>query len=469
MRFTIRDHKPGVEGLRDGLATAAMLIIEGAQDPRIIAWARRACRYLPVNATPTMQAQAIYQAQREDMTFVQDPYATELMQSAIVSLCLDPAQECSPAGDCDDNVIVLGAALMSIGIPVRLLIREYPEIAQLHLMIQYDADIRKTGQWTCFDPSMPSGACAPGYSSEQTVSLEVGPMMEAQPAKLLTMGQPPASSTTTPSTPLPDAQQAAWTQLLAQAKAQLDDSAAKLRSAANILDAVRADLGMPVTDPEPAGGEAAGVSPITTYAGTFAWTVKAQAAQAKLLQTADFCSQVLADGLSGARPLYWQNGDLFVGALSGDPYGILMKLPAGGTTPVPTYVDTSSGASTGQVGFGIAPILIGLGVVALSIAAVFAVSKICDYLASAHRDDAMQKVADAQQALVAEGKQTPEQAQQFMKAAADLASAPPPTAATGPRWTDLLAAGAVGLAVGVVGVVVGGRVLSGFRLMPATA
>jgi hypothetical protein len=480
VRFTIGDHAPGPEGLLDGLRKAAAFIVSGARDPRVIAWARRACAGLPVTATPKVQAAAIYAAQRRDMTFVQDPYATELMQSAVVSLCLDPASECSPGGDCDDNVIVLGAALLSIGIPVRLLLREYPDIAQLHLLLQYDADPFKGGAWTCFDATTPTGACIAGYTTEQTVSLEVGPMMEGAP-KILTMGQPPASATsstpssttTAPGAAMPADQSAAWVALLSQTKSQLDTSAAALRSAATMLDAVRSDLGMPALDPEPAGGEAAGVSPLTTYATTpgYAWTASAKAAQDKLLQTADFCSQVLADGLSGARPLYWQSGDLYVGALSGDPYAVVMKPSASGSGAlVPTYVDTS-GASTGQVGFGLAPILLGLGIVALSLAAAYAVTKICDYLASAHRDDAVQKVASAQQALVASGQQTPEQATAFMKAAADLTSAPPPSAATGPKWTDYLAAGAVGLALGVVGAVVGNRVLSGMHLgaAPATA
>ena len=480
MKFTVREHMPGLQGLRDGLATAAQFVIEGMRDPRIFTWARRAIRDagLPVNAMPSAQVAAIYAAQRRDMAFVQDPYATELMQSAIVSLCLDPAGECSPGGDCDDNIIVTAAVMMSIGIPVRFLLRSYPRLNQLHLMLQYDADPYKGGQWTCFDATSPNGACFAGYDSEAVVDLEVGPMAERTPGQLLALGQPPPTtpSSSTPTTPaaqpapLSPAQQSAWIVLLAQAKDRVDGSAAELRSSSQVLDAVRADLGMPAVDPTPATGEAAGVSPLAEYGQTFAWTAAAQNAQAKLLQTADFCSGVLGDALAGRRLLYWQEGDLYVGALSGDAYGVLMKPAPGSSTPVPTYIDLSSGATNGRIGFCVAPILVGIAIVSLSLAAAYAVSKLCDYLSSAHRDDAVQKVADAQQALVASGAQTPEQAQAFMRAAADLASAPPPGAASkGPSWTDLLAAGAVGLAVGVVAVVVGNRVLSGLRLMPAAA
>ena len=462
MTLVARDYPPGAQGLAEGLRTVGELVAQGMRARQILVWARRAMweAGLPVNATPSAIASAIYRKQREDMVFAQDPYGTELMMSAVKLLCLDPDGECVRGGDCDDNVIVLASALMSVGIPVRLVIRRYPKMAFLHLMIEYDADPRKGGAWTCMDATSPDGSCFAGYSAEVVASLEVGPMVvEQTPAQLLILGQPPmmgAPPAPASTSSLSADQSAVWLRAVSDAKAKLDASIQGLLTATGQLDAVRSDLGMPQVDVAPAG-EATGPSPVQDYAHDFLWTQRAQDAQAKLVQSAMFASGVLGDALSGARLLYWKDGDVFVGALDGDPYGILMK-PAPGGGLAADYVDLSTGASTGQVGFGIAPIIVGaIAVVVLSIASAFAVTKLCDYLAGAHRDDAMGKVAAAQQALVASGQQTPEQARQFMAAASDMVSAPGPNTPRGLGVGELVAAGAVGLLAGIAAAVVAPR------------
>jgi len=586
----------GVEGLKEGLHKIGELIAQAMGDRRIIAWARRAMweASLPVNASRPAIVAAIYAKQRSDMVFAEDPYATELMMSAVKLLCLDPQGECVRGGDCDDNVIVLASALMSVGIPVRLLVRNYPKMGQLHVMIQYDADPLNGGNWTCFDATSPNGACFAGFTSEAVVSLEVGPMIvDKQPPRLLVLGRGPllgASTTseitkyvlttsgqaTVPVAPgatiefdLPDEhaywqtalsvdgnatigsapssgnnpasitykgggasvtakwwpccsdvpfmppapplhianltlvdmttnaavtpmttttttttatatsalsadQTDAWVEIVTRAKDRLDASIDRLNFYTGQLEAVRNDLGMPDVDPTPPAGEASpGSSPLDVYSTQgFAWTSDVQNAQAKLVQTGTFLSGVLGDALAGARQLYWNEGDLFVAAVDGDPYGVLMKpIGAAGSALFPSYVDVQSGSVTGKIGFGIAPILIGIGIVVASLAAVYAVVKIVDYLASAHRDDAVGKIAAAQQALVAEGKQTPEQAAAFMKASADLVSAPPAAAAAGGLSLGWLFAAALGGALaGVVGAELVPKLL-GARLSfaPATA
>jgi hypothetical protein len=451
------------EDLAKGLGACAGLIIEGMRSPRIFAWARRAMweAALPVTAQPPQIAAAIYTKQREDMVFAQDPYCTELMISAEKLLGLDPDDEQVRGGDCDDNIIVFGAALMSVGIPVRLLVRNYPKVDQLHLMLEYDRDLGKRGKWTCFDATSPDGACFSGYSDELVAPLEVGPMIRDEPVQLLTFGQPPtfgdSGQNGSSSSALPSGQGDAWIEMLTQAKAHLDFKLTVLAEATATLERVRSDLGFPAADPSSSSSDTptSGTSPLQAYAQTGKWTESAQNAQAKLVQTGQFVSGVLGDALSGARQLYWQSGDLFVGALDGDAYGVLMKPVSSepGAALVPQYVDLSTGKPTGQVGFGIAPIVIGIAIVAVSLAAVWAVTKIVDYMASAHRDDAMTKVAAGQQALVDSGKETPEQAQAFVRAAQDLVSAPPPGAASsGLGIGALLAAAFGGALVGIVGV-----------------
>jgi hypothetical protein len=497
-----RDFRPGAAGLQDGLNAIGGLIVVNMRDVRILSWARRAMweASLPVDAGPTQIALAIYRKQREDMVFAQDPIYTELYTSAVKLLCLDPDGECLRGGDCDDNVIVLAAALMSVGIPVRLLVRSYPGMELLHLMIQYDADPLKRGQWTCFDATSPNGACFPGYSSEMVASLEVEPMVREQPPQMMILGRPPifgsgrlfdlsmfgappaassSSSTSTSSSSAPatltQEQSDAWAALLAEGKQRLDHSIERILWTSGQLAAVRSDLGMPQNDPPPASSSdvPAGLSPIQAYGQTFQWTAAVQNAEQKLIQTATFASGVLADALAGKRALYFQDGDLFVAAMDGDAYGVLMKPSAGPGSPlVPDYVDLSKGqATTGQVGYGIAPIIIGIGIVAVSLAAVYAVTKIVDYLSSAHRDDMVGKGAAAQQELVTSGKQTPEQAAAFMNATKDTLAAPPPGAASsGISLWALVAAVLGGALLGVVGVEVVPKLLSArLSFAPATA
>jgi hypothetical protein len=458
------DYSLGTQGLKEGLTKVGELIVQGMKDERIFTWARRAMwqASLPVNASRTAIVDAIYRMQRLDMVFAEDPYSIELMMSAVKLLCLDPHGECVRGGDCDDNVIVLASALMSVGIPVRLIIRHYPHMGQLHLMIQYDADPLNKGRWTCFDATSPDGTCFSGYTTEAVISLEVGPMIvDKQPPQLLVLGRPPlfgaplAATTSTPTATLPPDQSDAWGELLDTAKAKLDASVDRLNFFTGQIEAVRSDLGMPEVDPTPASESTSTASPIDLYAtaGGYLWTAEAQNAQAKLSQTATFLSGVLGDAIAGTRQLYWNEGDLFVASVAGDPYGVLMKPIGGaGTALFPTYVDVQTGAATGKVGFGIAPILIGIGIVVASLAVVYAVTKIVDYLASAHREDAVSKIAAAQQALVDSGKQTPEQAAAFMRASADLVSAPPAAAASsGISIGWLVAAVAGGALAGVVG------------------
>jgi len=137
----VRAFRLGTQGLADSLHAIGELVAAAMIDERIIVWSRRAMweAGLPVNATPTAIADAIYAKQRRDMVFAQDPYMTELLMSAVKLLCLDPEGECIRGGDCDDNVIVLAGALMSVFVPVRLLVRAYPKMEYLHVMIQYDA------------------------------------------------------------------------------------------------------------------------------------------------------------------------------------------------------------------------------------------------------------------------------------------------------------------------------------------
>jgi hypothetical protein len=298
----------------------------------------------------------------------------------------------------------------------------------------YDSNRRLGGPWLCIDPSTDSGSCSSAaYAEEFTIDINPG---EGQ-LMFIGVGDPPddydlgapdgdrdadgdlGQSMAT----LPADQAAAWLQQVALAAGSLATSAANLRSWAAAEQSVRADLGLPTFDALPTGENAppAGSSNLSYYAQSGIWTAAAANDQSKLLAAADFLGSCLTDAQSGARTLNFNDGDVFVGSLPGDPYRVLMQAPAGGGAPVPTVLD-AQGTVQGTLGF--IQFVVGAAVLAVvSLAAAYAVGKLCDYLAQKHHDEALNQIADNQNKLVASGQETPAQATAQTNAMTALANA----------------------------------------------
>jgi len=440
-----RPHPRGMRGVREGAAEVAARIARDARNTLMITWARRAIaeanlpgvRGAPV---PDQLVGALFQRLKSETAFVKDPVNTELMMSATQLLCLDPRGYCVRAGDCDDMLIALGAAVATLGIPVWIRVRRYRGQSQAHITLLYDSAPRLGGPIKCVDPSTDSGACSEApYVEEVVMEVDMGQHDEAA-GTFIGIGDPPPPE-------LPPDQTSAWITQIQNAKAALDASRARLVAAAAQFAKVRADLGLP--DHDPSLGENASTSALADYLRTQQWTPEAAAAESKLLATATFLSTVLSDGLAGQRAMYWKDADIAFASKAGDAYGVMLVTDANGNKRL-SYVDPQTGAPTGTI--GIAPILIGLAIVGsivVTVAAVWAVSKVVDYMTSAHRDDMLGKVAEQQQSLVDQGKSTPAQAAAFMRAMGDLAAAtapPPPENLITKYGLPLL-----GIALGLVG------------------
>jgi hypothetical protein len=431
--YVLEPHGPGgMPSVRRSVDKVAKQIAADFRRREVIEWARGVIADANLSGPrgridPDAQVAALFADLKSRTVFVRDPVNTEAVASTVAILCLDPAGACLRGGDCDDMLVALGSGAEAIGIPVRLCTRTYPGHKQAHIVMQYDSARTGPSVWKCIDPSTETGQCSGmPYSSEILTEIETGstPMFVG-------IGDTDASTLGDPAAQTMSADQAAgWVQLLIAAKTTLDNSAARLETNAAAYAQVRSDLALQPVDPTPSS-ETASAGPIVDYVSSVTsskpvWTQAASDAQQKLLATTTFLSTALADALAGTRALYFNNGDLFVASKPGDPYGVLLVPNAQGVNQL-QYVDVTTNAPTGTV--GILPIILAAAAVAVvSIAAAYAVSKYCDYLAQAHHDDAMQKISDNQSQLIASGKETPEQAAAQVKALTDLSAAAPPPA-----------------------------------------
>lgn len=423
LSVVLRPHPVGPAGVDESIRMVRVGIEQGRSDPLVIAFARQEIDRAGLGGArgapdPDRIAAILFAAVKREVTFVKDPVNGEAMANAAHLLCLDKGGPCIPAGDCDEQLIVFGALLAAVGIPVRLIVRKYPQARQAHITLAYDSNVRLGGPWKCMDPSTDSGACSSAPYTEEIVvdlvSTSDQPFVGLGSPPVALLGQP-ADNTMAPA--LPSDQAAGWIAQLQGVQGMLSRAAARLRTNSQALAAVRADLGMAPNDPAPAP-EAPGAvgGPLGGYMSSGLWTPAAQDAESKLLQTADFVGQCIADALSGARSMSFQGQDIFIEAKPGDPFSILLApSPSGGM--VPTYFD-AQGNSTGTLGF--APILVVALVAAVSLAVAYVVGKVCDQLATAHHDEALNKISAQQAELVKSGAQTPEQARGMVAALTDL-------------------------------------------------
>lgn len=125
------------------------MILEGSHDPAVLDKAAAVVRQLPPN--PAAQAQALWSFVRGAVTYLEDPYNDDHFQGPAVTLQ-------RRAGDCDDQVVLLGALLRSVGFQVRLVFvfSERPKNyeADFPLHVYLEVNIEKGNfepLWICAD------------------------------------------------------------------------------------------------------------------------------------------------------------------------------------------------------------------------------------------------------------------------------------------------------------------------------
>ena len=148
-----RPHPGGSAGAEASLKEVAKMAYKGRQDLRLQQWVwKKALAPAGKPSTTEGQMQAILDAYRKQTMYVQDPVNTEQMKMPAVSLCLDDKGLCLPANDCDDGVIAVAAAGMSIGIPVQIVGQSFAsDGVPTHVILAYED--QQTGKWVRVDPS----------------------------------------------------------------------------------------------------------------------------------------------------------------------------------------------------------------------------------------------------------------------------------------------------------------------------
>jgi len=147
-----RKHPGGAKGARISLHEVARRIRDGRLDPRVRVWA---IQQLHKAGRPTRyqeRAQAILDGLRKKALYIPDPTQAEVIQSAALTLCLDPQGSlCFLGGDCDDLVVAFGSATMSVGIPTHVVGQAFDgSNTPTHVIAAIQAE---SGDWLRADPS----------------------------------------------------------------------------------------------------------------------------------------------------------------------------------------------------------------------------------------------------------------------------------------------------------------------------
>ena len=138
---------PGLAGTQATVQAIQHLIIEGTVNEQVRLTAVDAIRSCP-NKDKECEAKALFDWIKYNIRFVNDPWGAELLHHADAILL-------NGVGDCDDQVILGGSLLRSVGIPVRIVIIGVdPSAPDLFSHIYLHAYVRGAG-WVGFDPSVP--------------------------------------------------------------------------------------------------------------------------------------------------------------------------------------------------------------------------------------------------------------------------------------------------------------------------
>jgi len=186
---SVKPYPEGVAGIRLSLSTIAQKIRDGRLDPDIRGWVGDTLVAAGKPVSTTDKVTAILNAFRASTVYVADPVGAEYIVAAKTTICLRPGL-CVRARDCDDGVVFMGSALMSVGIPARVLKQNFGPGKQEHVLVEALVG----GDWVPVDPStsLPVGESVPAVSEERVDPMDMtGTSSGTSGAEIVTLGMIP--------------------------------------------------------------------------------------------------------------------------------------------------------------------------------------------------------------------------------------------------------------------------------------
>jgi hypothetical protein len=185
-------YPPGAEGITLSCETIAQKIRDGRLDPHITQWAADVVIAAGKPKSVKARAQALLDACRAQFFYAPDPPGAERIASAAITACVSPGL-CLHVGDCDDLTVLMGSAIMSLGIPVVVVKQNFGSGQQEHVLIKCEDE---DGDWLGVDPS--SQTLPVGHSFPAVSEVEFDPLDQISTAtgstepEFVTLGALPA-------------------------------------------------------------------------------------------------------------------------------------------------------------------------------------------------------------------------------------------------------------------------------------
>jgi hypothetical protein len=475
-------HPTGNDGVAVSVQRVNEKIAAGRNDWRIQEWAGQALKKAGDPSSVMGRAQAILDAMRKQTVYAQDPPGTEMVKTAVKTLCLEGDRGvCLRVGDCDDLVVTFCSACMSIGIPCKTIIQAFSGNKTFTHIIAAVYD-EVADRWYKVDPASKKPV---GQVFSSTKEKEFDPMDQSTVAlsglgDYVGVGAVPSEQRVGLGASIVDDAEQAVALRIGNAVASLRSSAMALFEAANAARDSRADASGAVHfDPDPTPV----ISDLSMFPVNGTWTLGMDQTVDQILGIA---WQMVAwgdDAMSGARQVYLstQTAEAQIAAHPEDAYSIATLLASAtnvllgvvvagavtvgiltkdGTSLTPAQVQatvssgTLNGVPVGLSGPELVPIVVGgLATVAVSVAAYYAISKLCDMATSYANAGVLTSALDCtvagnnctpeQKALLLESVTKATQAQAALEAAKHIGSTDWSTVA---KW-GAVAAVAVGAAV----------------------
>jgi hypothetical protein len=424
-----KDHPAGAKGVALSLDEVAARVKKGRNDPRVRAWAIRAIKEANAGGPHRVpeKAQAILTALKKATVYVQDPLNTEFIQAAHETLCLDDKGLCFKGGDCDDLTVAYGSAVLSVGIPFKVIGQAFKGgTVPTHVMgAVQDTD---TKEWLRVDPSTDK---AVGDYVMATEEWWIDPLDEKDGTTKRIAGTGDFVGVgSIPSGMLGDVPESTQNIIVQQLQAALYGLQTSGNNLAASLDQVAQITKVAGFDPEPAYN----IVGISDFPQTGIWTLSMNNIAQSILSQVQFLESVAQDGLNGARTIYLDaSNNVLISSIASDafswnPYAvagdvIIAIYNAAGSliqgitakvgefmTPAEVEAQVPAASTNTVQGVGVIPVLAWVGIGALVVidaVAVYAImSKLADMVTAVAREKSFQTVIAYYQSCVASGKCT---------------------------------------------------------------